>query len=196
MEGSLMTKFNAVGDVVLEDPSAMRALADPARLALHAALRRRGRETVGELAASLEADPRSTGAHLQALEDVGLVERSGPGDDAAWAAVGKGIFFEIPEDAEGQSAARELGKAMLLQYADLPRQWVTDDEPQLSQAWARVAGSLNVRLLVSPDELQQIQEALEKLLERYVTREPDAAPPGASHVRLLSYFMPEARLSR
>src|SRR3954471_7677323 len=196
MRRSPMTKFNAVGDVVLEDPGAMRALANPARLALHAALRRRGRATVGELAALLDADPRATGAHLQTLEDVGLVEPSGPADDAAWAAVGKGIVFEIPEDAEGQSAARELSNAMLLQYADLPRQWVTDDEPQLPQAWARVAGSLNVRLLVSPDELQQLQEALEKLLERYVTREPDVAPPSASHVRLLSYFMPEARVSR
>jgi DNA-binding transcriptional ArsR family regulator len=187
-----MTKFNAVGDVVLEDPRAMRALADPARLALHSALRRRGPATVDELAASLDAEPRATRAHLEALEDVGLVERSGAAGGETWAVVGKGIFFEIPEDAEGQGAARQLSNAMLLQYADAPRQWVTDVEPQLSQEWARVAGSLNVRLLVNADELQQIQEALEKLLERYVTREPDAAPPEASHVRLLSYFMPEA----
>jgi DNA-binding transcriptional ArsR family regulator len=186
-----MTKLNAVGDVVLEDPRAIRTLADPARLALHAALRRHGPATVDELVALLDARPRETLAHLEALEDVGLVERSGPAGGETWAAVGKGIFFEIPEDAEGQGAARQLSNAMLLQYVDVPRQWVTDVEPQLPQEWARVAGSLNVRLLVSPDELRQIQEALEKLLERYVTREPNAAPPEASHVRLLSYFMPE-----
>jgi DNA-binding transcriptional ArsR family regulator len=187
-----MTKFNAVGDVVLEDPRAMRALADPVRLALHAELRRRGPATVADLAALVEADARAIAAHLEALEDVGLVERSAPEDTATWDAVGKGIFFEIPEDAEGQSAARQLSNAMLLQYADLPRQWVKDDEPQLPEEWARVGGSLDARLVVTPDELRQIQEALENVLERYVVRGPNAAPPGASHVRLLSYFMPEA----
>src|SRR4051794_31214161 len=110
-----MTKFNAVGDVVLEDPRAMRALADPARVALHAALRRHGSATVDELAASLDANPRATRAHLEALEDVGLVERSGAAGET-WGVVGKGVFLEIPEDAEGQGAARQLSNAMLLQY--------------------------------------------------------------------------------
>src|SRR4051794_19565185 len=108
-----MTKFNAVGDVVVEDPRAMRALADPARLALHAALRRRGPATVDELAALLDAEPRATRAHLEALEDVGLVERPGAAGGETWAVVGMGIFFEIPEDAEGQGAARQLSNAML-----------------------------------------------------------------------------------
>ena len=182
-----MTKFNAVGDVVLEDPRAMRALADPARLTLHAALRRRGPATVDDLAALLGDEPRAIAAHLEALEEVGLVAREG----AAWTVVGKGIFFEIPEDPEGQSAGRQLSNAMLLQYADLPRRWVTDDEPQLPLEWARAVGLFNARLLVTPDELQQIQEALEALLEGYLTREPGAAPTGAANVRLLAYFMPE-----
>ena len=84
---------------------------------------------------------------------------------------------------------------MLLQYGDLPRRWVTDDEPQLPLEWARAAGLFNARLLVSPDELRHIQESLESVLERYLTRQPAAAPPGAAHVRLLSYFMPEAQPS-
>ena len=191
-----MTKLNAVGDVVLEDPRAMRALADPARLALHDALRRHGPAPASELAALVGADSRATAIHLEALEEVGLVERAGPAPDSEqvrWAAVGKGVFFEIPEDAEGQSAARQLRNAMLLQYADLPRCWVTEDEPQLPLEWARAAGLFNARLLVSPDELHHIQESLETALERYLTRQPEAAPPDAVHVRLLSYFMPEAQ---
>src|SRR3954454_14232393 len=80
MRRSPMTKFNAVGDVVLEDPRALRALADPVRLALHAELRRRSPATVADLAALVEADARAIAAHLEALQDVGLVERSGPED--------------------------------------------------------------------------------------------------------------------
>ncbi len=186
-----MTKFNAVGDVVLEDPLAMLALADPARLSLHAVLRRHGPATVDELATLLGDDPRAVAAHLEALEEPGLVERSGQ----TWTVVGKGIFFEIPDDPEGQSAGRRLSNAMLLQYADLPRRWVTDDEAQLPLEWARAVGLFNARLLVTPDELQQIQEALEALLEGYLTRQPSAAPAGAAHARLLAYFMPEPERS-
>ncbi len=186
-----MTKSNAVGDVILEDPRAMLALADPARLTLHAALRRHGAATVDELAALLGDEPQGTAAHLEALEEVGLVERSGQ-SHVTWAVVGKGIFFEIPEEPEAQSAARQLSNAMLVQYADLPRRWVADDEPRLPVQWARAAGMFNARLLVTPDELGQIQEALETLLEGYLTRDPSAAPAGAAHVRLLAYFMPEA----
>src|SRR5919197_1459147 len=191
-----MPKLNAVGDVDIEDPRAMRALAGPARLALHDALRRHGPAPAGELAALLGAEPRATAAHLEALEEVGLVERAGPATDSergSGAAVGKGVFFEIPEDAEGQGAARQLSNAMLLQYADLPRRWVTDDEPQLPLEWVRAAGLFNARVLVSPDELRHIQEVLETALEPYLTRQPAAAPADAAHVRVLSYFMPEVQ---
>jgi DNA-binding transcriptional ArsR family regulator len=188
-------ELNAVGDVVLRDPRAMRALADAPRLALHDALRRGGPATIGDLTSPLGSQPREILEHLEALEEVGLVERRESGvesEEPKWAAIGRGIFFEIPEDAEGQSAARQLSNAMLLQYVDLPRRWVSDDEPRLAVAWARAAGLLNVRLLVNPDELRDIQVALEGLLEPYLTRQPDDAPTGASHVRILSYFMPEA----
>ncbi len=191
-----MTRLNAVGDVILEDPRAMLALAvparltlhaalrrhgpatvdelatllgddpramlalaDPARLTLHAVLRRHGAATVDELAALLGDEPRATATQLESLEEVGLVERSGQ-SHVTWAVVGKGIFFEIPEDAEAQSAARQLSNAMLVQYADLPRRWVSDDEPRLPVQWARAAGMFNARLVVTPDELGQIQAAL------------------------------------
>jgi hypothetical protein len=45
---------------------------------------------------------------LEALEEVGLVERerSVEKEQTTWAVIGKGIVFEIPEDADGQDAAR------------------------------------------------------------------------------------------
>ena len=190
-----MTELNAVGDVILKEPRAMRALADGSRLAIHDALRRSGPATISELASLLGWQPRQIREHLEALEEVGLVERCETGvenEQTTWAAVGKGVFFEIPEDAEGQSAARHLSNAMFLQYVDLPRQWVSDDEPRLTLEWACAAGLLNVRVLVTPDELRDIQAEFERVLEPYLTRPADEAAGGASQVRLLSYFMPEA----
>jgi Helix-turn-helix domain len=190
-----MPELNAMGDVVLTEPRAMRALADESRLALHDTLHRRGPATVDDLASLLESQPREIQEHLETLADAGLAERSEPTvgiEHTVWAAVGKGVSFEIPEDVEGQAAARALSNVMFLQYVELPRRWVSEDEPRLSSEWARAAFLLNARLLVTPDELRQVQEALERMLEPYLTRQPDDAPEGASRVRVLSYFMPES----
>jgi DNA-binding transcriptional ArsR family regulator len=188
-----MPELNAVGDVVLRDPRTMLELADASRLALHDALRRGGPATARQLASPLALEDLEAAHHLEALERVGLVERSveGVGEQTLWRAVGKGFVFEIPESGDDQRAARELSNAMMLQYVDLPRRWVREDEPRLAPAWARAAGLLNARLLVTPDELRDIQAALERVLEPYLTRPPDGAPSDASGVRVLSYFMPE-----
>ena len=92
------------------------------------------------------------------------------GRPTEWAAVGKGVFFELPEDAEGQVAARRLSNAMLLHYADVPKRSFVEKEPQLPLDWARAAGLLNVRLAVTPEELVHIQEELERLFEPFITR--------------------------
>jgi len=168
-------ELNAVGDVVLTEPAEMRALADPARLSLLDRLRREG-----SVAMDAEAEE-----HLRALEDVGLVERD---ENGRWRAVGRGVFFEIPEDPAGAAAARALSNVMLLQYAGLPGRWVDEDEPRLDLEWARSAGLFNARVRMTSDELRELQEALERLLAPLFDRDP---PAGAAHVRVLSYFLPE-----
>jgi hypothetical protein len=169
---------NTVGDLVLTDPEAMRALADPARLALHDRLRREGPATAEELGADE--------AQLEELEHHGLVARSADG----WSAVGKGFVFEIPEDPDGQEAARQLSNTMLLSYAELPGRWVADDEPRLDLDWVRASGLFNARVAITPDELRGVQERLEELLEPFITR--TAVPEEAAPVRILAYFLPEA----
>jgi predicted transcriptional regulator len=159
-------EVNPVGDLVLTDPEAMRAVADPSRLALLDHLRRQGPATVDELSAS-EDD-------LRELERFGFVSQ---GDGDRWEAVAKGLVFEIPEDSEGQAAARELANVMILQYADEPRRWVADIEPRLELDWVRAAGLFNARVALTPDELRGLQQDLERLLEPFLTREPDDLPP-------------------
>jgi DNA-binding transcriptional ArsR family regulator len=193
MDEHTRADVNAVGDVVLTDPAAMRALADPFRLALHDQLRRRGPATVEQLAGRLRKQPRAVREHLEQMERAGLVQcrTREPQAETTWEAVGKGFVFEIPADPIGQAAARELSRAMFLHYADVPRRWANEVEPRLEVDWARAAGLLNARLLVTADELNELQAALERLIEPFLTRQADEGPGGAAHVRLLSYFMPE-----
>jgi len=186
---------SSVGDLVLTDPQALRALADPFRLALLERLQRHSPATDAELSSTMQASRSSIQEHLHELERFGLITRRDVAADAEerrWCAVAKGIFFEIPTDPEGQAAARQLSNAMFLRSVDLPRRWVADAEPELELEWVRAAGLFNARVMVTPDELRSIQEGLERLLEPFTTRKSDDIPAAAAHVRILSYFMPEA----
>jgi DNA-binding transcriptional ArsR family regulator len=183
-------EINAVGDLVLTDPEAMRALAHPIRLALLDRLQREGPATAGELAAELEVPARPIREHLQELEAFGLVKRTD--EDDSWSAVTKGLVFEIPDDPEGQGVARQLSNMMLLRSGDLPAQWAAEHEPRLGPEWVRAAGVINSRVTLTPDELRGLQEELERLLEPFITRDADDTPFGATRVRILGYFLPEA----
>ena len=173
-------RVNAVGDLVLTDAEAMQALAEPGRLALLDRVRREGPVNAAELSAE--------GLQLEELERFGFVRRI----DGAWEAVAKGFVFEIPDQPEGQAAARRLSGVMMASYADLPERWVAEDEPRLELDWARAAGLFNARVTVSADELRGLQDSLERLVEPYITREPDGVPAGARPARILAYFLPQA----
>ena len=187
-------RLNAAGDLVLSEPRELRALADPLRLTLFDLVRRQGPATGAALAQQTDEDPASIDDHLRVLESVGLVEEAGTdGGEVRWRAAVKGIYFEIPEAPEGQRAARDLSNVMLAKYAALPAAWVGEEEPKLELEWARAAGLFNARVDLTADELRGIQEALERLLEPFTTRESEELPAGVAPVRILAYFLPEAK---
>jgi hypothetical protein len=131
--------------------------------------------------------------HLRELESVGLVEQAAAdAGDVSWTTSVKGIYFEIPDEPEGQRAARELSNVMLAKYADLPTAWVREKEPKLELEWARAAGLFNARIDLTAEELRGIQADLERLLQPFTTRSSEDAPAGAAAVRILAYFLPEA----
>jgi hypothetical protein len=116
-------------------------------------------------------------------------------DGGAWLAHGRGLFLQLPvddADADAEAAARELSNVMLLAAADLPGRWVAEVEPKLDLEWARAAGLFNAGVVLTPAELQAVQEDLERLLEPYLNRRLDDLPAAGRRVRILSYFLPDA----
>jgi hypothetical protein len=193
-------QLNGVGDLVLTNAGALDALADPLRLRLFDLVRRQGPADAATLAKLVDGDRDGTQAHLDALGSAGLIEQDAPDSgEARWSTPAKGIYFEIPEDdGAAQAAARRLSNVMLATYAELPAAWTRDLEPQLDVAWARAAGLFNARIDLTPDELRELQDGLERLLEPFTTRGVDDLPAGAAPVRMMAFFMPEpsARTSR
>jgi hypothetical protein len=178
---------NAVGDLVLTEPRALRALAAPFRLRLFDLLRREGPLSPAAVSAALGESATTVEAALEEFRTCGLAVI----ENGEWRAEGRGFVFEIPDDPEGQEAARQLANAVLLQYADRPRRWLENDEPRLSIDWLRAAGILNAQITLTPDELRELQAGFELLIEPYATRNPAEAPDRAAAVRILAYFMPE-----
>lgn len=194
-----MERENRLGDIEINDPKAMRALAHPVRLAILERLQRHGPATATQLSPDVGATPSVTSWHLRHLAGFGLVRDAEAGTDRRerrWESVARGFRFEMPEDEEGESAARALSREMFARSAGLPHRWVAETEPQLDQVWRKKAGLANTRIVVSPEELAVIEDAIESVLEPYVTRDPAQRPNGCRGVRLLRYVLPEAANER
>ncbi|NEB94529.1 ArsR/SmtB family transcription factor [Streptomyces bauhiniae] len=193
---------NRLGDIEITDPQAMRALAHPVRLAILERLQRHGPATATQLAPDVGATPSVTSWHLRHLAGFGLVRDAEPGPDRRqrrWETAARGFRFEVPEDPddeEGRSAARVLSREMFLRSGDLPSRWAAEVEPQLEPAWQRLAGLANTRVVVSADELAAIEDAIERVLAPYVTRDESARPADGRGVRLLRYVLPEGAEER
>lgn len=193
-----LSRLNAVGDLVVTDPRALRALADPSRLQLFQLVQRLGPITCAALAAETGEDKRLLEEQLLELETLGLIDAAADQrSERLWSTPAKGIYFEIPaEGEETQRAARDLSSAMVAQAAELPSSWVRDEEPRLELPWARAAGLFNARVHLTPDELQTLQDELERLLEPFTTRAETEQPPGSARVRVLAFFLPASTADR
>jgi DNA-binding transcriptional ArsR family regulator len=186
---------NRFGDVEITDPKAMRALAHPVRLSILEYLQREGPATATQLAPHVGATPTVTSWHLRHLAGFGLVRDAEVGPDRRqrwWEAVAKGFRFETPESGEGREAASLLARQMFLGAGSLPEQWITEVEPGLEPGWRRLAGFANTRVVLTAEELAQVQDAIEQVLAPYVTRPAGDCPAGSRPVRWLRYVMPEA----
>ena len=190
-----MSLTNPLGDVEISDPRAMRALAHPVRMAILTFLQRHGPATATSLAPVVGASPSVTSWHLRHLATFGLVENCDVGTDARrrwWRAVGRGFRFSLPDGEEGSAAYSMLAGQLFESSLRQAQTWQSEVEPELDDDWRRLSGTANTRVTVSRDELEHIEDEIEKLIAPYVTRGPAEVPPSARSARLLRVYMPAA----
>ncbi|TCO51736.1 DNA-binding transcriptional ArsR family regulator [Kribbella antiqua] len=191
-----MSLTNPYGDFEITDPQAMRALAHPVRLAALSWLQKNGPATATQLSEHVGASPSVTSWHLRHLAQFGLViDEQPPGADKRqrwWKAVARGFRYEMPDTPEGVEAGRLLRAEMMNQALEAAQQWLAETEPELDAEWSRLAGSANTRLVLTPEEAEAIEAAIEQVLTPYVQRGEEGAPPTARAVRYLRISLPEA----
>jgi len=189
-----MSLTNPMGDHVITDPQAMRALAHPVRLAVLSRLQQHGPATATQLAPHVGASPSVTSWHLRHLEKHGLVQDWDGGTDRRqrwWQAKARGFRFEMPADEEGASAARLLSNQMLEQNVETLLRWMTDVEPRLDPEGLRMSGAANTGLILTADEVERIEQSIEELLAPYVLRRDTDPPADGRKVRMLRYTLVE-----
>ena len=181
------------GDVKLEDPGALRALAHPARLAVVDELYQGLERTSSELAELTGLSPSAMSYHLRALERWGIVERGTPREDGRerpWRAAGRTLSLD-PETVS--TAAVDVVAGTTFQHLrDEFRRWAAVEQDE-RQAWRDLAGVSRSYLWLTEDEAGAFSSELGAVVKKYAA-ERDAAhhPEGTRRVFCLVAVVPES----
>lgn len=179
--------------VKLTDPLAMRAYAHPLRLALVGLLRREGPLTATQAAARLGDNVPNCSFHLRQLAKYGLVERVEGADarEKPWRATALVTQWgHADDDVEMRAATDHLDAVVTARFFERAQRWLAQ-RGSLPAKWRRHTGPSDALLFVTADELADVQDALEKVFEKYRPRQSDPAlrPNGSRAVNVIRFTM-------
>ena len=180
------------GEVRIDDPAALRALAHPARLMVIDELYQGSERTSSELAELTGLTPSAMSYHLRALERWGMVERGESRDDGRerpWRAAGRTLSLD-PETVT--AAATDVVTATTLQHLrDEFRRWAVVEQSQ-GKAWRDVTGIGRSYFWLTEEEVEELSTDLRAVMKKH-TADRDAAhhPEGTRRVFFLYALVPE-----
>jgi DNA-binding transcriptional ArsR family regulator len=180
----------------ISDPAVMRALAHPARMAIMEYLTSTGAAvTATECADVVELSPSATSYHLRELARYGLVEAApGRGDarERLWRSAAQSLSFEAGQQAapEARAAVGALVELFVAKELELVRGWL-DRAPGEPAEWYNAARQSRHTLLLTAQELTELNEAVQKLFEPYQRRDRTDPPDGARVVSAYYTTLPE-----
>lgn len=181
--------------VTISDPQVMRALAHPARMAIMEHLGSlEGGATATECAEIAGLSPSATSYHLRELAKFGLIRPAPSRGDArerVWQAVSPSYYVETAQDADSEARAAELDlvDVHLARDSQRVREWIhrAADEPR---EWYQAAWFSDTLLLVTAEELDALNQAIQGLLDPYRRRVRTEPPEGARTVAVQYRALP------
>jgi DNA-binding transcriptional ArsR family regulator len=168
----------------IHEPSGMRALAHPARVAALQYLMMVGPATSTELGSVVGLSASAMSYHLRNLERAGMVETApgrGDGRERVWRSIhGSREIDAMTATPELRQASVELIEAMLAIQEMRVRRWLLRGETDLG--WLDTGYFTEGVLLITATELADLGERLRALAEPYVQRTRVDPPPDARTV--------------
>jgi Helix-turn-helix domain len=178
----------------LTDPTTLRALTHPVRLALLEALTLEGPLTATAAGELIGESPTTCSFHFRQLAKYGFVEEAGavPGRQRPWKLAHVGLrFSEEHDDPEMAIAARSLER-MVMDRAFARLQHFIDTRASYPKEWRESSTASESILYVSLDELHAIEEEFMALMTRFHDRLSDASlrPADSLPVEVLLFAHP------
>ena len=183
----------AVGDVVIRDPRALRALAHPVRLEILERLGVEGPATATAIGAAVGISPSAASYHLRALSRFGLVADAGGGTgrNRPWRAAGTGFMFEPVEHVRpAAQAAVQLLSAQLIARGEQETLAFVAAEPSLDPDWRAASHIANATLKLTAAEAVEVVQRIDAVLAPYLRSTRTDAPEDAVPARLLIRLFP------
>jgi DNA-binding transcriptional ArsR family regulator len=176
----------------LTDTQTLRALAHPVRIALYEELALGGAMTATELGKRIGETPTTCSFHLRQLARYGFVEEAGGGKGRArpWRLASLGWDIPVAHDPETQIAGDAVLRLSRERAFARYRRW-QETKAAYPREWREAPDDSEYLSYVTSEELQQVNQELHAVLERFRDRfvDPARRPPGALPVEtlLLSY---------
>lgn len=180
---------------VVEDVDAVRALANPHRVAILYYLLSGPARTATECAAEVGGTASACSYHLRELERFGLVERVESTGDARtrpWRAaavgfsVGAGLFEDSPT---ARAAEMALAGAELVENQRLIKRFL-DGRTSIGPEWRSASDFHTFELVVTPAELIELNDKIGEVLRAYRAPTRTDAPGDARAVHVIYQAFP------
>ncbi|MFF0268564.1 winged helix-turn-helix domain-containing protein [Kribbella sp. NPDC004536] len=180
----------------LSDPRELNALAHPVRMAIIELLSISGPLTATELADRLDETPANCSWHLRKLAQHGFVVEAegGKGRQRPWQVPGLGFTWDsehaVPS-LEERRAAQAMSEVTLGRAMDRLRE-AQQRQPEESAEWRAAQNSTEMVAWLTPDELREMNDALNAVLDRYTERLTDPAqrPAGSRLCEFVTWGVP------
>jgi DNA-binding transcriptional ArsR family regulator len=198
---SLATYYSSVaGDSSqkITDPSVIRALAHPARLAILEYLGSTGAEiTATEAAEVVGLSPSATSYHLRALAKAGIIHDApsrGDGRERVYRGPSETrieVDTEPGDDPELKALKDQLLDLLLARSQERLSHW-RDHYAEQPERWREASVINETMITVTPEELTELTEQIAQLVGRYRrSRRKGAEPEGARLVSMLVRALPQ-----
>lgn len=175
----------------ITDPQVMRAMAHPARIEIMEHLG--GRDdgvTATECAALVRLSPSAASYHLRELARYGLIEQAPSRGDArerVWRSTSQGwsVGGDL-EQPEARAAELRLIDVYLARDFARIRNWFVE-QPDAPKRWRDVSELSSQVLLLTADELREVNAAVREVLSPYRRRSRVADPPEGARTVAVHY---------